>query len=138
MAGEHIRKQIINKIKRAKYFFIILDTTPDKSHTERRKRNSYLKLFFRYLHINENGICSIEESFIDFINAKMKTGEYLTQVIEFKLSKDGLNIADIREQAYDNGSNMAGHFKGVQARILQKNSFASFLLCAAHSLNLIA
>lgn len=42
-----------------------------------------------------------------------------------------------RGQSYDNGFNMAGKYKGVQARILKENKYAYFLPCSAHSLNLV-
>lgn len=47
------------------------------------------------------------------------------------------NLEDCRGQGYDNGANMAGIYRGVQARILEKNRGAIFLPCAAHSLNLV-
>lgn len=66
-----------------------------------------------------------------------KTGEALANDIENKVTLDGLNIKNIRGQSYDNGANMAGKYKGVQARILRLNNMARFVPCTAHSLNLI-
>jgi len=54
-----------------------------------------------------------------------------------ELDKIGLNIKDCRGQGYDNGANMKGRYKGVQAKILQKNPKAFFTPCACHSLNLL-
>ena len=50
-----------------------------------------------------------------------------------------LNIPfdDCRGQSYDNGANMKGKKQGVQARLLQFNSRALFVPCAAHSMNLV-
>lgn len=42
-----------------------------------------------------------------------------------------------RGQGYDSGSNMAGAYEGVQARIREVNELASFVPCTAHSLNLV-
>ncbi|XP_065671947.1 zinc finger MYM-type protein 1-like [Hydra vulgaris] len=78
----------------------------------------------------------IEESFIDFIHSHEKTEEGLTTEILNKLEGDKLDINDARGQGYDNGANMAGKYKGVRARILEINSLAIFIPCAAHNLNL--
>jgi hypothetical protein len=43
----------------------------------------------------------------------------------------------MRGQGYDNGSNMAGIYNGVQALILKQNAAALYVPCAAHSLNLV-
>lgn len=42
-----------------------------------------------------------------------------------------------RGQGYDNGANMSGKIKGVQAQILKKNNLATFSPCASHTLNLV-
>lgn len=47
----------------------------------------------------------------------------------------GIDIADCRGQGYDNGANISGKVKGVQAHILQRNPLATYSLCASHSLN---
>jgi hypothetical protein len=44
---------------------------------------------------------------------------------------------DMRGQGYDNGANMKGKHNGLQKRILNINSRAFFVPCAAHSLNLV-
>lgn len=47
-----------------------------------------------------------------------------------------MSLDNCRGQCYDNGANMAGRYKGVQARILELNKYALFSPCAGHSLNL--
>lgn len=49
----------------------------------------------------------------------------------------GIYISDCRGQGYDNGANMSGKIKGVQAQIIQKNNLATFSPCASHTLNLV-
>ena len=44
---------------------------------------------------------------------------------------------DCRGQSYDNGANMKGANKGVQARLSKKNPRAFYVPCGAHSLNLV-
>lgn len=131
VVGTAVKNEIIFKIKSAKYYTIILDTTPDVSHMEQ------LSLVIRYVEKNNN-TCTIEERFIEFLEVKEKTGEALTDVIEKKLTSLGLDIQNIRGQAYDNGANMVGRYKGLKSRILQRNPYAKFVPCCAHSLNLVA
>lgn len=50
-------------------------------------------------------------------------------------NKHGISIANCRGQGYDNGSNMAGVYKGIQANILAVNSLAFYSPCACQSLN---
>lgn len=50
-----------------------------------------------------------------------KTDESLTEDILDCLSKDNLKISDCRGQWNDNGSNICGQIKGVQARLIEMN-----------------
>lgn len=58
-------------------------------------------------------------------------------MIESVLCKHGIDISDCRGQGYDNGANMSGKVKGVQAEILRKNKLATYSPCASHTLNLV-
>jgi len=49
----------------------------------------------------------------------------------------GINIAKCRGQTYDNAFNMSGLFNGVRAHIEAVNALATYIPCAAHSLNLV-
>ncbi|XP_065654963.1 uncharacterized protein LOC136081564 [Hydra vulgaris] len=66
-----------------------------------------------------------------------KVGNSIAVEILGKLKTDGLNIADCRGQGYDNGVNMAGKYKGVQAQIININGLTSFVPCACMTLNLV-
>ena len=44
---------------------------------------------------------------------------------------------DCHGQGYDNGANMKGKRKGVQARVLKENPRAFYVPCACHSYNLV-
>ena len=48
----------------------------------------------------------------------------------------GIGFEDCRGQTFDNASNMAGIYSGVQAHVLKINDKAVFIPCMAHSLNL--
>ena len=130
LLGNKVKDVIISDIKAAKYFSILFDCTPDASHKEQMSQ------IIRYVLIKE-GQCTIEESFVDFIESHQKTGAGLAAEITDKLKRDGLKIEDCRGQGYDNGANMAGKYNGVQARINGLNELAIFVPCAAHTLNLV-
>ena len=54
------------------------------------------------------------------------------------LEKVGIDITNCFGQSYDNdnASNMSTTYHGVQAIIKARNSYAEYILCFAHSLNL--
>ncbi|XP_023239044.1 uncharacterized protein LOC111637713 [Centruroides sculpturatus] len=128
--GYKTRNEILRRIKKAKYYTIVFDCTPDVSRKEQMSQ------MIRYVHVDCNGKLMIEESFINFIQSHEKKGEGLSTEILNKLEVDKLDIQDFRGQGFDNGANMAGKYKGVSARILEINNLAIFVPCAAHNLNL--
>ena len=80
----------------------------------------------------------ITEHFLGFLEAEESTGEHLSQLMILKRLKDlKINFSDCRGQSYDNGANMKGKHKGVQARLLEINPRALFVPCGAHTLNLV-
>lgn len=128
--GNNVRQHIIEQIKRAKYYSIIFDSTPDLSHKDQTSQ------VLRYVLI-ENQEVKVVESFIDFIETKDKTAEGISNMILNKLQADGLDISNCRGQAYDNAAVMAGKHSGVQQRIQEINPKAEFVPCSNHSLNLV-
>lgn len=131
MLGDCVRNKILNDVLQAKYYTIMFDCTPDVSHTEQ------ISQVIRYVTKNNQDEYEVKESFIDFLEVCGKTGEYLTDTIISKLKKDGLEIKNCCGQSYDNGSNMSGVYKGVQARFQETNPRAVYVPCIAHSLNLV-
>ncbi|GFT23229.1 zinc finger MYM-type protein 1 [Trichonephila clavipes] len=55
--------------------------------------------------------------------------------VEF-LETNGLLLDNCWGQSFDNAANMSGQYNGVQALLKEKNKFANYMPCAAHSLNL--
>jgi len=129
MLASAIKSEIIMKIKRAKYFSVILDCTPDASHQEQ------MSLIIRYVDLSSDGVC-IEESFLGFIDVKDTTGQGLFDAVQNQLKQPDLDIDNLRGQGYDNGSNMKGGNKGVQKKFLDVNPRAFYSACGCHSLNL--
>ncbi|KAL8541894.1 hypothetical protein ACS0TY_002950 [Phlomoides rotata] len=129
MLADEVRKKIIAKVKHAKYFFVILDCTPDVSHTEQ------ISLIIRCLDDSQSST-RIEEYWVHFLEVDDTSGLGFFTHLQNTLITFGLDIDDIRGQGYANGSNMKGRHKGVQSRLLEVNPRAFFTPCGCHSLNL--
>jgi len=63
--GKKVKNEALDRIKRAKYFSILFDCTPDVSHKEQ------LTEIIRYVRIIDKEV-TIEETFIDFIATREK------------------------------------------------------------------
>lgn len=124
--GEKVLKQIIDEIVTAKYFSIIVDSTPDITHLDQ------LCFVVRYVFESQP-----VERFLKFIPMHSHKSENLAELVLAALQEFGIDILNCRGQSYDNASNMAGKYSGLQARIQNINPLAHFVPCAAHSLNLV-
>ncbi|XP_051809616.1 zinc finger MYM-type protein 1-like [Acanthochromis polyacanthus] len=127
--SERILHAIVKEINESKYYAIILDCTPDVSHVEQ------LSVIIRIVSVE--GTPQIKEHFLGFLEAEETTGEGLSALILKKLLQLNIPFDDCRGQSYDNGANMKGKNKGVQARLLQVNPRALFVPCGAHTVNLV-
>ncbi|XP_048510256.1 zinc finger MYM-type protein 1-like [Athalia rosae] len=124
---QSVKSDIINQIKKAKYYSIILDYTPDVSKVEQ------MTLVIRYVSINKSDSNEVEikisESFLGFLPVERSTGKQMSEIIIRELNDLGLNLQDMRGQGYDNGANMRGGKAGVQSRIQNVNSRAFYVPC---------
>ncbi|XP_044127177.1 zinc finger MYM-type protein 1-like [Bufo gargarizans] len=127
LMADSVTKQIVKEAKAAKYYSISVDSTPDSSHTD--------QLAFILRYVKEDGLPI--ERFLHFIPNPGHKSEQLAEVVLTTLKSYDLDIANCRGQSYDNASNMSGHYRGLQARILERNPLAVYIPCAAHSLNLV-
>ncbi|CAG9814624.1 unnamed protein product [Phaedon cochleariae] len=129
--AESVRNEITRIVKKAKYYTIILDSTPDICHTEQ------ITFVIRCVNTTD-GKVDILEFFLGFFPVTNTTGEGLCNFLLKKLLPSlQLEVKDIRGQGYDNGSNMKGKNIGLQKRILDINPRALYVPCAAHTLNLV-
>lgn len=129
--AEQVMALMLEERDIAKYFSIIVDATPDSSHMEQTT------FILRYVGLNKvTNKYEVVERFLKFVDCNKKTGEDISTLILETLADKGIPISDCRGQGYDNGSNMSGKYRGVQARILNVNPLAVFSPCACHSLNL--
>lgn len=114
------------EIKAAKYFGIIVDSTPDVSHCDQ------LSLILRYVHEGQ-----ITERFVGFIKLENHTADCLQEAVLSKLEQLSLSIQNCRGQSYDNAANMSGKYNGLQAKIRILSPTAIYVPCTNHSLNLV-
>nr|XP_047135365.1 uncharacterized protein LOC100212059 [Hydra vulgaris] len=129
-----IKDNILTRVKDAKYYSIILDCTPDNSHTEQMTIIRFVDLESPTSH--DGDLVKIKEHFLGFIPAEKSTGGFLAKALIEQLENFNLPIENLRGQGYDNGSNIKGKENGVQRKILDINPRAFFIPCSAHSLNL--
>lgn len=118
---------IIKEVKKARYFFCSIDSTPDISHIDQ------LSFIIRY--VNNQG--EPVERFVRFIDKIGHKSQQMTEAAILMFNKYDLNIYCLRDQSYVNASNMSGIYSGVQTRIKSINTLADFVPCSAHSLNLV-
>ena len=130
MLASEIKNVIINKIKEAKYFPVILDCTPDASHQEQ------MTLILRCVDISTS-LIKIEEYFLEFLEVDDTSRKGLFDELINVIKKLGLDVNAVRGQGYDNGSNMKGKHQGVQKRLLDINPRAFYTPCGCHNLNLV-
>ena len=74
--------------------------------------------------------------YMQYQDCEKKKGCDIAELICQVLEENKISLKNCRGQGYDNGANMSGIYKGIQAIILQKNPCAVYSPCSAHSLNL--
>lgn len=127
LMGERTKEAIISEIKEAKYFSVIVDSTPDLAHVDQ------LTFIFRF--VNNGG--DVVERFLAFEPIENHSGNSLAECVVAMVENLGLDLTNCRGQSYDNASNMSGKYNGVQAHLKRINPLICYVPCAAHSLNLV-
>ncbi|XP_031329236.1 uncharacterized protein LOC116160227 [Photinus pyralis] len=85
LLGEATKNKILDEVRIAKYYSVILDCTPDKSHKEQ------ISFSIRYVNITKDPP-EIVERFVEFLDITDSTGEGITEVLKILLKKNGLDI----------------------------------------------
>ncbi|XP_060855512.1 zinc finger MYM-type protein 1-like [Metopolophium dirhodum] len=130
LLAQSIKSRIVTMVSEEKYYSIILDCTPDISHSE------LMTVIIRFVSIEDSKV-TIREHFLGFISVEISTGENLCDVLLSILRELNISLSNMRGQGYDNGANMKGVHSGVQRHIRNINPRAFFVPCSAHSLNLV-
>jgi hypothetical protein len=120
--AEESQKTIIEEIKIARYYSISDDSTPDIAHTD--------QLSFIVQYVKEDG--QLIERFLCFIEDVGHKSEQIVTAVFLIFDKYKLDLKHLRGESYDNASNMAGIYNGLQARIKKSSQHAQFVPCSAH------
>ncbi|KAF0934874.1 hypothetical protein E2562_028877, partial [Oryza meyeriana var. granulata] len=123
--AQKVQKSIREEIGNSK-FCIMVDEARDESKKEQ------MAIVLRF--VNKEGL--IKERFLDLIHVSDTTALTLKESICAVLSANGLSIQDIRGQGYDGATNMRGEWNGLKALILNECSYAYYIHCMAHQLQL--
>ena len=124
-----VLKNILLERSNARYYSIMVDSTPDCSHVEQTT------FIIRYLLLSHDQF-EIAERFLTFVDCSEKTGFEIANLILKTLEENEISLSECRGQGYDNAANMVGKYKGAQSYIISKNSLAILSPCGCHTLNL--
>lgn len=122
-----LRNSIIEKVRKAHYFAVCMDTTPDENRQDQQS------VVLRY--VQPDGYP--KEALVSLCATSSGVGETLYSLLVEVLKKYNLDISNIRGQGYDGCAAMTGQYRGVKSRMLAVNSKAYFVHCYAHRLNLV-
>lgn len=125
--SSQILSKIVDEIKVAKYFAVIVDSTIDISRIDQ------FSLSLRYVTANGDAV----ERFIKFSELPGASAEDFFNVLILAIKNLGLSITMCYGQSYDGASTMSGEISGLQARVRDIAPNALFTHCCAHNLNLI-
>ena len=133
--GQRVKNDILDEIRAAPFFSVIMDTTQDIAKIDQMSQ------VYRYVTVERDahGVASdvkINESFIGFREVTDSSAEELAGDITDSIESNGLQLSKCRGQGYDGAANMSGIYSGVQARIAAKEPAAVYVHCASHNLNL--
>ena len=121
LMGLTVLRGLLNDIKAAQWFSIIVDEATDISHKEQ------LTLCVRWVDME----LTIHEDPLELVHVPKTDANTLTSVVKDCLIRFSLPISQCRGQAYDGASNTSGHLNRVAAQI-EDVPVAFFLHCFAH------
>nr|XP_020662519.1 uncharacterized protein LOC110086126 [Pogona vitticeps] len=118
-----IKQKRLADIKSAKYYSVILDCTPDVSHTE---QVTMIVCFVNVIKPSDTEMSKpevmIKEHFLGFVPLKDTIGTFMTETLLGQLEQMGLPIEDLHDHGYDNGSNMKSNIYDALIEIFDDTS----------------
>ena len=127
ICGDMLSSRIVEEVKHAKYFSILMDEATDCANIEQ------MSLVIRF--VDKQFL--IREDFLGFIPCtEGLSGEAVANAILKHLKRLKLSIDYCRGQGYDGAGNMAGKYSGAAARIMAIQEKAVYVHCNSHILNL--
>ena len=126
--AKQVTTNIVNKVKAARWFTVIADEVADVSNREQ------LSIVLRYV---DPATLTVREDLVGFFECATGTsGHELSSKIKTTLEGLGLDLTNLRGQAYDGAGNMAGSVNGTASLISSEYPLAIYCHCASHCLNL--
>ena len=126
--ADQVRQKIIGNVQVAKWFSVIADEVTDVSNKEQ------LSLVLRYV---EPDTLLVREDLVGFFECDTGiSGRALADKITSCVRAYGLDLSNLRGQAYDGAGNIAGSVNGTVALIASDYPLAIYLHCTSHCLNL--
>lgn len=128
--GKLLQERILEPLKESRFYSIIADEVTDVFANQ-----EVLSVCVRFIDTTTNRP-HVKELFLGFLHIERSTGQDIATAILRLLREAGLQLENIRGQAYDGASAMAGSKNGTQAIILRECPKAIFTHCRSHVLNL--
>ena len=125
--GGLVLKKIVEDIKLAQIFTIMMDETTDVSGKE------LASIEVRFIDSKD----IIQERLIGLSAVSITDAHTLLTVLKYTLTSHGLSLSQIRGQCYYGASNISGQYSGLQARVKLESSKALYVHCYVHCLNLV-
>jgi hypothetical protein len=121
--SEAVQEGILENLKNAKYYSIIVGCIPDISKVEQ------MSVVVCFVQIKNGEELRNQEHFLVFLPVEQTSGEELTKAILQELRKYDIPLENMRRQAYDNASNMKRKRSGVQHKVLCMNPRTFLIPC---------
>ena len=126
MISSRLQHTIVQELKSAKYFAVLVNETKDNSKKEQ------LTILLRYFDEGK-----VKERPTGCYHTKSLDAESLGNFIHDTVTRIGLDWNYCVAQCYAGASAMRGSFSGVQAGLRAKSAQAFHIHCHAHKLNLV-
>ncbi|XP_065664802.1 uncharacterized protein LOC136086433 [Hydra vulgaris] len=126
LIATELKSKIIDEINSSNFFSVMVDSTPDMSHTD------IISIVVRTA--SENG--DIRKRLLKSVEYTDKTGKGMAELILSSLHKEGIDTSKMAFQSYDFANSMSGQFKGVQKYITEEVGHnVPYIPCQYHRAN---
>ncbi|XP_072064225.1 uncharacterized protein [Arachis hypogaea] len=124
-AARETKKVIVDDLG-DELFAVLVDEACDISIKEQ------MSVCLRY--VNKEG--QVREYFLGLVHVSNTNALFLKLALESLLETYNLSLSRVCGQGYDGASNMQGDFNGLKILILKENSYAFYVHCFDHQLQL--
>lgn len=134
--GIYLEKKLVEDIKSAPFYAIVMDTTQDINKVDQ------LSHVYRYIDIERNSedipiSIKIRETFLGYLVINDRSATAVTNTIYELLQKHKINLNKCRGQGFNGANVMSGLYNAVQQKIREIQPNAEYVHCASHNLNLV-